>query len=180
MTDWTPIDYSKIDLTKIDWSAGIEEIPDDDVGAQANGKGSSGATHDDPLFWHGELDPRPFEVGDEPGVRERDRRLGRQGDEELLEFRDPYEFVGSDEHAADFLERLDGTLVPFDPGRDQRVSLAALDPEPCQPVEDAGRARAGRREDECTVFALVTDQLGGVAVELMRNRVHRCLRVLRP
>jgi hypothetical protein len=58
MTDWTPIDYSKIDLNKIDWSAGIEEIPDDDVGAQASGKGSSGATHDNPLFWHGEPDTR--------------------------------------------------------------------------------------------------------------------------
>ena len=31
MTDWTPIDYSKIDLSKIDWDSGIEEIPDDDL-----------------------------------------------------------------------------------------------------------------------------------------------------
>jgi RecA-family ATPase len=30
MTDWTPpIDYSKIDMSKIDWTTGWEEIPDD-------------------------------------------------------------------------------------------------------------------------------------------------------
>jgi hypothetical protein len=57
MTDWTPIDYSKIDWSKIDWSSGIEEIPDDDAGSQASGE-SSGTTRDDPLFWHGEPDPR--------------------------------------------------------------------------------------------------------------------------
>jgi hypothetical protein len=57
MTDWAPIDYSKIDLSKIDWGTGIEEIPDDDVGPQANAEGS-GTAHDDPLFWHGEPDAR--------------------------------------------------------------------------------------------------------------------------
>ena len=31
MTDWTPIDYGKIDTSKIDWSSGIEEIPDDEL-----------------------------------------------------------------------------------------------------------------------------------------------------
>jgi RecA-family ATPase len=34
MTDWT-IDYSKFDATKIDWSTGYEEIPDDDDPAAA-------------------------------------------------------------------------------------------------------------------------------------------------
>jgi hypothetical protein len=38
MTDWSkPIDYSKVDLSKIDWSDGIEEIPDDDLDAQTGG-----------------------------------------------------------------------------------------------------------------------------------------------
>src|SRR6516225_7695989 len=38
MTDRPPIDYSKIDASKIDWSTGWEEIPDDDSGTQADGK----------------------------------------------------------------------------------------------------------------------------------------------
>jgi RecA-family ATPase len=38
MTEWkTPIDYSKIDLSKIDWSTGWEEIPDDDLGPPTDG-----------------------------------------------------------------------------------------------------------------------------------------------
>jgi RecA-family ATPase len=43
MTDWTPIDYNKIDLSKIDWSSGFEEIPDDEPGQQNNGKDNSAA-----------------------------------------------------------------------------------------------------------------------------------------
>jgi RecA-family ATPase len=38
MTDQPPIDYSKIDASKIDWGSGWEEIPDDDSSAQADGK----------------------------------------------------------------------------------------------------------------------------------------------
>ena len=43
MTVWTPIDYSKIDLSKIDWSSGIEEILDDDPQPQPQGDGAAQA-----------------------------------------------------------------------------------------------------------------------------------------
>jgi RecA-family ATPase len=37
MTDQPPIDYSKIDASKVDWTTGWEEIPDDNSDARADG-----------------------------------------------------------------------------------------------------------------------------------------------
>ena len=75
MTDRPPIDYSKIDASKIDWSTGWEEIPDDDSGAQADGKDGGTAQgapkqsahqHGDiiePVDLWGQFDPPPMPQG---------------------------------------------------------------------------------------------------------------------
>ena len=63
MTDWSkPIDYSKIDLSKIDWSDGIEEIPDDDLGAQNGGAAPSAPKYAQNATARAELDE--WDAGD--------------------------------------------------------------------------------------------------------------------
>jgi RecA-family ATPase len=56
-TDWTLIDYSKVDLSKIEWGSGFEEIPDDDFGPQADGQGAPGLVFIDMSRW--DFEPAP-------------------------------------------------------------------------------------------------------------------------
>jgi RecA-family ATPase len=44
MTDWAPIDWTRVDLSKIDWSSGIEEIPDDGDFSGQHTNGTAGGT----------------------------------------------------------------------------------------------------------------------------------------
>jgi Protein of unknown function (DUF3987) len=79
MTDWIPIDYSKINLNKIDWGSGIEEIPDDDdIGTQSKGNettqdGAAEAASESagPIDLWGKFDPPLLPTGLLPEVIER-------------------------------------------------------------------------------------------------------------
>src|SRR5215472_13698444 len=79
MTDQPPIDYSKVDASKVDWTTGWEEIPDDeDSGAQETAQeqgeraqGNSQTGDIEPVDLWGQFDPPPLPQGLLPKAIER-------------------------------------------------------------------------------------------------------------
>src|SRR5260370_703868 len=67
------------------------------------------------------------------------------------------------DNSSTLLKRANSALVPCDACRDQWVRLAALDPSPREPIEDARRRGTRGRQHHRAVVPVLVDDLRGVA-----------------